>query len=39
LADVYLVAGKKELAIQNYKRALGLDPNTDGVKESLEKLK
>jgi Tfp pilus assembly protein PilF len=38
LADVYRVAGEKELAIQNYKRALELDPNTDGVKEALKKL-
>lgn len=38
LADVYLAAGKKELAIQNYKKALKLDPNTDGAKEALGKL-
>ena len=35
LADVYLAAGKKELALENYKKALELDPNTDGVKEAL----
>jgi tetratricopeptide (TPR) repeat protein len=38
LADIYLAAGKKELAIQNYKKALELDPNTDGVKEALANL-
>lgn len=38
LADVYLAAGKTELAIENYKKALELDPNTDGVKEALKKL-
>lgn len=38
LADVYLAAGKKALAIQNYKKALALDPNTDGVEEALKKL-
>lgn len=37
LADVYLSAGKKELAIKNYKEALELDPNTDGVKDALAK--
>ena len=39
LADVYLAAGNKELAIKEYKRALELDPNTDGVKDALQKLK
>ena len=38
LADVCLAAGKKEMAIVNYKRALELDPNTDGVKDALAKL-
>ena len=38
LADVYLTAGKRELATQNYKKALQLDANTDGVKEALAKL-
>jgi predicted alpha/beta superfamily hydrolase len=38
LADVYLAAGKKELAIQNYKKALKLDPNTEGAKAALVKL-
>lgn len=39
LADIYLDAGKKELAIQNYEKALELNPNMDGVKETLEKLR
>jgi hypothetical protein len=39
LADIYLAAGKKELAIKNYKKALELDPNIDGVKDALEKLR
>lgn len=38
LADVYLAAGNKELAIRDYKKALELDPNTDGVKDALAKL-
>jgi Tfp pilus assembly protein PilF len=38
LADIYLAAGKRELAIQNYKKAVELDPNTDGAREALEKL-
>ena len=38
LADVYLAAGKRELAIENYKEALELNPKTDGVKEALGKL-
>lgn len=38
LADLYLAAGKKELAIKNYKKALELDPGTDGVKNALANL-
>ena len=38
LADVYLAAGKRELAIQNYKKAMELNPKTDGVKDALKKL-
>ena len=38
LASAYLAIGEKELAIENYKKALELDPNTDGVKEALAKL-
>jgi predicted alpha/beta superfamily hydrolase len=38
LGDVYITAGKKELAIKSYQEALELDPNTDGVKDALAKL-
>lgn len=38
LADVYLAAGEKQLAIENYKKALELNPKTEGVKEALGKL-
>lgn len=38
LATAYLAAGKKQLAIQNYKKALELNPNTDGAKDALAKL-
>jgi hypothetical protein len=38
LGDVYLAGGEKKLAIQNYKKALKLNPDTDGVKEALAKL-
>ncbi len=38
LASAYLAAGNKQLAIKNYKKALALDPNTDGVREALAKL-
>ncbi|SPE60363.1 putative Tetratricopeptide TPR_1 repeat-containing protein [Verrucomicrobia bacterium] len=39
LASAYLAAGKKELAIKNYKKALELDPNAEGVKDALAKLR
>ena len=39
LANAYAAMGEKELAIQNYKRALELDPNTYGVKQALKKLR
>jgi len=38
LATAYLAAGKKELAIENYKKTLELDPNAEGVKDALAKL-
>lgn len=38
LAYAYVAAGEKQLAIQNYKKALELNPNTEGVKEALAKL-
>jgi tetratricopeptide (TPR) repeat protein len=39
LADAYLAEGEKTLAIQNYKTALKLNPNVDGAKEALRKLR
>jgi predicted alpha/beta superfamily hydrolase len=39
LADAYLAAGEKALAIQNYKAALKLNPNVDSAKEALKKLR
>ena len=38
LADAYLAKGEKRLAIQNYKRALELNPNMSSAKRALEKL-
>lgn len=38
LADVYLAAGKGQLAMKSYKKALELDSYTDGVKDALAKL-
>ncbi len=39
LADAYLVKGEKELAIQNYKKALDLNPDLDEARKALAKLK
>lgn len=39
LADAYLAKNEKDLAIQNYKKALDLDPDMDDVKKALAKLK
>lgn len=38
LAEAYAVAGKKDLAIQNYKKALELDPKNENSAERLKKL-
>jgi uncharacterized protein len=38
LGDAYRMSGEKKLAIQYYQRALGLDPDVEGVKEALAKL-
>lgn len=38
LADAYLAKGEKELAIQNYKKVLELNPNRISAKKALEKL-
>ncbi|HXE42239.1 MAG TPA: tetratricopeptide repeat protein, partial [Candidatus Baltobacteraceae bacterium] len=39
LGDAYQIKGEKELAIQNYKKALELNPNMTSAKKALEKLK
>ncbi len=39
LADAYLAKGDKDLAIQNYKKALELNPNEEGSKKALKKLR
>jgi tetratricopeptide (TPR) repeat protein len=38
LGEVYMEAGKKELAIKNYRRSLELDPHNDHAKAVLKKL-
>jgi uncharacterized protein len=39
LADAYAAEGEKALAIQNYNKALQLNPNAYGVKDALKKLR
>ncbi len=39
LGEVYMLAGKKELAISNYDRSLGLNPSNANAKQMLEKLR
>jgi hypothetical protein len=39
LADAYLAKGKRELAIQNYQKALALDPTLASAANALAKLK
>ena len=38
LGEVYMEAGKKDLAIKNYRRSLDLDPHNDHAKAMLKKL-
>jgi tetratricopeptide (TPR) repeat protein len=38
LAEAYLKSGQKQLAIDNYKKALAINPNDDGAKEKLKEL-
>ena len=38
LGEAYLVTGDKEKAIENYKRALALDPTMQSAKQALKKL-
>ena len=39
LAEAYAAVGKKDLAIENYEKALKLDPNNENAKDWLKKLK
>jgi len=39
LAEAYMTAGNKELAIKNYKRSLELNPDNESAKKMLEQLK
>ncbi len=38
LGEAYMVAGKKELAIKNYKKSLELNPENQNAKEMLKKM-
>jgi len=39
LGEAYMTAGKKELAIKNYEKALELNPETQTAIDALKKLK
>ncbi len=39
LGEAYMIAGKKDLAILNYEKAVKLNPKADGSRKMLEKLK
>jgi CubicO group peptidase (beta-lactamase class C family) len=39
LGEAYMIAGKKELAIQYYEKALEVDPNFENARKILEELK
>lgn len=38
LGEAYMDAGKKDLAISNYKKSLELNPHNDGGRDMLKKL-
>jgi cytochrome c-type biogenesis protein CcmH/NrfG len=38
LGEAYMTNGEKELAVQNYKRLLDLDPNNQNAKNMIEKM-
>jgi Tfp pilus assembly protein PilF len=38
LAEAYMLAGKKDLAIENYKKSIALNPNNSNGIKMLEKL-
>jgi len=39
LAEAYLIAGNRELAIKNYQRAVELDPKNNDAATALQKLR
>jgi tetratricopeptide (TPR) repeat protein len=39
LGEAYMIAGKKDLAVINYEKALKINPKAEGSKKMLEKLK
>ena len=39
LAEAYMIAGEKDLAIKNYEKSIELNPNDENGKEMLKKLK
>jgi tetratricopeptide (TPR) repeat protein len=39
LDEAYLLSGDKEKAIENYQKAVDLDPKSENAKEVLKKLK
>ena len=39
LAEAYMKAGNKDLAIKNYEKSLGLNPNNDNAKKMIEELR
>jgi Flp pilus assembly protein TadD len=38
LGEAYMTNGEKELAIQNYKRSLEIDPNNQNAKNMINKM-
>jgi cytochrome c-type biogenesis protein CcmH/NrfG len=38
LAEAYLLVGRRELAIRNYRKSLRLDPTNENARAALEKL-
>jgi tetratricopeptide (TPR) repeat protein len=38
LAEAYLLSGDKEKAIENYRRAVAIDPTMESAKQALKQL-